>query len=250
VPSHVTLRQWLRAEPFALGLSSGFFGFYAHCGVVCALEDAGLRPARLCGSSAGALVAGLWGAGLPARAIRDELLGLRRQDFWDPAPGLGLLAGERFARRLAALLPVDRFEDCPTQVAVSVFDVLSWSTRVIDRGPLALGVQASCTIPVLFQPRRINGRPTLDGGLADRPGVAALGPDQRLLYHHLASRSPWRTKRAVAVPQRNNTATLVIAGLPRLGPFRLRRGAEAIAVAEQATGRALEMPVGEGVVRA
>ena len=37
------------AEPFTLGLSAGFFGFYAHAGLVVALEEAGLRPARVAG---------------------------------------------------------------------------------------------------------------------------------------------------------------------------------------------------------
>ncbi|MBW2457782.1 MAG: patatin-like phospholipase family protein [Deltaproteobacteria bacterium] len=245
-----TLRQWLEAEPFSLGLSSGFFGFYAHCGMVCALEAAGLRPKRLCGSSAGALVAALWGAGLPGETIRAELTTLERRDFWDPAPGLGLLAGRLFAQRLARLLPAARFEDCPTPVAVSVFDIRSRSTRVIDEGPLAPAVQASCTVPLLFHPRVIDGRPLLDGGLLDRPGLTALPKDDRLLYHHLASRSPWRTKRAVAIPQRDNTATLVIGGLPRLGPFRLHRASQAIDVAEEATRQALDLAVEGGVVRA
>ena len=34
-----TVRQWFEDEPFALGISSGFFGFYAHCGFVSALEE-------------------------------------------------------------------------------------------------------------------------------------------------------------------------------------------------------------------
>jgi len=37
-----TVREWLRERPFALGLSSGFFGFFAHAGLVSVLEDEGL----------------------------------------------------------------------------------------------------------------------------------------------------------------------------------------------------------------
>lgn len=82
-----TLLAWLREAPFTLSLSSTFFGFYAHCGVlivsthritmICscdnetvwadskcvrtlqALEEAGLDPAKFCGSSAGAIIAAL-----------------------------------------------------------------------------------------------------------------------------------------------------------------------------------------------
>src|SRR5262245_21144563 len=96
----MTLREWLALGPYTLALSSGFFGFYAHTGFVAVLEREGLPPDRVTGSSAGALVAGLWAAGLDAPAIEAELRRLRRADFWDPRPGAGLLAGRLFRRKL------------------------------------------------------------------------------------------------------------------------------------------------------
>ena len=65
-----TLEEWLREAPFALGMSSGFFGFFAHTGVVTVLEDEGLLPSRVSGSSAGALVGGAWAAGVRSNAER------------------------------------------------------------------------------------------------------------------------------------------------------------------------------------
>src|SRR5499427_2050428 len=106
-----TLHEWLRQGPFTLVMSSGFFGFYAHTGVVTVLEEQGLRPTRIAGSSAGALVGALWGAGIPAARIREELLGLRRSDFWDLWPGLGLLRGGLFRALLERVLPVRTFEE-------------------------------------------------------------------------------------------------------------------------------------------
>src|SRR4051812_26539017 len=105
-----TLREWLREAPFALGMSSGFFGFFAHAGVVSVLEDEGLSPVRSAGSSAGALVTGLWSAGVDAVRLRDELLALRREHFWDPAPGFGLLRGRLFHERVRALVGDRRLE--------------------------------------------------------------------------------------------------------------------------------------------
>ena len=103
-----TLRQWLAAEAFTLVMSSGFFSFFAHCGVLTALEEDGLPPARLAGSSAGALTAGLWAAGLAAGAVRDLYFSLCKKDFWDPAPGLGLLRGRRFRSLIRSASPVSR----------------------------------------------------------------------------------------------------------------------------------------------
>jgi len=54
-----TLRNWLRAEPFTLTMSSGFFSFFAHAGMLSVLEKEKLLPSRITGSSAGR-VPGAW----------------------------------------------------------------------------------------------------------------------------------------------------------------------------------------------
>lgn len=249
-PAPPTLSAWLAEGPYALALSSGYFGFYAHAGLALALEGAVPRPGRIAGSSAGALVGGLWAAGLATEAIRDTLLGLERRDFWDPAPGLGLLRGALFERLLAGLLPVARFEDCPTPLAVSTFDALRLSTRVLSAGALAPAIRASCSLPLLFQPAWLEGRPCWDGGVLDRPGLAGLPPEGRILHHHLASRSPWRRRASPALvpPQRAGLVSLVIHGLPRAGPTRLHLGRRALLLARAAAARALEQPVVDGRV--
>lgn len=243
-PGHQTLAEWLSREPFALTMSSGFFGFFAHAGVLRALERNALSPVRVSGSSAGALVTGLWAAGMSAEDIERELMALQREDFWDPRPGLGLLRGKRFQARLEQLLPTCDFADCRVPLAVSVYDVISRRTVVLESGALAPALRASCTVPVLFHPLWHQGRPLLDGGILDRPGLAGM-PAQRVLYHHLASRSPWRRKGSPSlnVPEREGLCALVIAELPRVNPFRLERGRQAFRHAEQATLRALEGPL-------
>jgi NTE family protein len=250
-PAAPTLREWLRAEPFALTMSSGFFGFFAHAGVLAVLEDEGLLPARLSGSSAGALVAGTWAAGLDAAVLARELLSLRREDFWDPRPGVGLLAGRLFRARLHALLPARRFADCRAPLALSVYDLVRRRTRVLDDGEVAAAIHASCAIPVLFQPVWHAGGLLVDGGVMDRPGLAGMPAPQRVLYHHLASRSPWRRKGspALALPARPGLLSLVLEDLPRVGPFRLPVGAQAFERARAATRRALSQPVVDACVR-
>ena len=117
-------------------MSSGFFGFYAHTGALTALLAAGLAPARLTGSSAGALVTGLHAAGVSVETMRAELLRLRRADFWDPAIGLGVLRGARFRALLDGLVGDRRIETCATPWAGSVFDLLAMRTVVLDRGSI------------------------------------------------------------------------------------------------------------------
>jgi NTE family protein len=245
------LRDFLGDAPFTLALSSGFFGFFAHAGMLSALEDAGLAPACVSGSSAGALVGGLWAAGLGAEALMDELARLRREDFWDPAPGLGLLRGRLFRARLDSLLPVADFAACRVPATLSVFDLLSRRTRVLADGELAPAIQASCSLPFLFQPTWHRGRPLLDGGIADRPGLMGVEGGRRVLHHHLSSRSPWRGRSDAALvpPRRAGLVALVLDGLPRSGPFRLSEGRRAMESARRATRSALDRPVTDGVVR-
>jgi NTE family protein len=155
------------------------------------------------------------------------------------------LRGRLFRERLDALLRAPAFSACRAPVAVSVYDTLSRTTRVLTAGPLAPALQASCAVPLLFQPVWVEGRPLLDGGIADRPGVQGLAPGERVLHHHLASRSPWRGRGAQSmnVPVREGLVAVVLEGLPRVGPFRLEEGPRAFEAARRGAREALAQRV-------
>lgn len=246
------LSEWLREGPFSLTMSSGFFGFFAHAGLLTVLEDEGHLPTRISGASAGALVGGAWAAGIDARQFADILLALKREDFWDPRLGAGLLHGRLFRARLEAMLPAKTFAECRVPVAISAFDLLARRVRVIESGALAPAIQASCAVPFMFHPVWIEGRPFVDGGVSDRPGLAGMPASERVLFHHLASRSPWRRRGSpsLAIPRRAKMTTIVLADLPRVGPFRLAVGARAFEEARRGMKRALRAPIDDAMVQA
>jgi NTE family protein len=103
---------------------------------------------------------------------------------------------------------------------------------------------------VLFHPVRREGRLLSDGGIADRPGLRGTEERQRILYHHIASRSPWRRpgSAALRIPRRESMVSLRIAKLPRANPFHLERGVDAMHAAQNATRRALQEPIVDGLV--
>lgn len=239
------LGDWLGERPFTLTMSSGFFSFFAHAGMLAALEEAGLAPARITGSSSGALVGALAGSGRSVAELQPRLFTLQKADFWDPAPGAGLLRGRRLRDLVAEMAAVARLEACVTPTAVSIYDIATRKTIVMDSGPLADVVMASCCVPLLFQPVTINGRRCWDGGILDRPGLAATTPDERIFYHHIASRSPWRRQGspALQIPQRPTLRSLAIHGLPRSGPNRLDVGPAVFRQARAATQMALARPL-------
>ncbi len=232
-------------------MSSGFFSFFAHTGVALAFQGEGFVPSRMGGSSAGALVSGMWASGTDPNDSAKALLELERSEFWDPAIGFGVLAGRKFQSKVEALLSAKTFEECRVPLAVSVFDVLTRATRSESTGDLAPAIVASCTVPVMFHPVWLRGRPTLDGGILDRPGLLGMPHGERLLYHHIVSRSPWRKKNseAIQIPSRDNMMTLAIDGLPRSGPFRLGEGKRAMHLAREAALRAMDLPIDANVIR-
>ena len=247
-----THHDWLASAPYTLALGAGFFGFFAHTGVLRALEEAGVpRPRRVVGVSAGALAGGLWASGMPAGEIEAELTRLRRPDFWDPGLPLGgLLKGGLFAAKLRGLLDdrgAARIEDWPTPFAAVVYELRGRRTRVLERGSAAAAIQASCTVPLMFRPVHHEGRLLVDGGVGDRNGETALAADERALHHALVSRSPWKrvsTRRAAVgdMSPRPGRKVLVVEALPRVSPFRLEHGPHALATARAAMLRWLAEP--------
>jgi NTE family protein len=240
------LGDWLAERPFALAMSSGFFSFFAHTGMLDSLIGTGLRPQLVAGSSAGALVGGAYAAGLDAHLLADRLVNLRRDEFWDPAPGAGLLAGNKFDQLLRDMLPTTDMRACRIPIRVSVFDIARRKTTVLDDHDLAHAIRASCAVAALFHPVWIDRRAYWDGGILDRPGLAGIPAGERVLYHHIGSKSPWRLK--LARPTRPGMVTLVIDNLPRSGPFKLEAGRRALELARERIKRALDATIVDGVV--
>ncbi len=232
-----TRREWLEAQPFTLALSAGFFGFFSHAGLLHALEDAGLRPRRIVGVSAGALAGGLWAAGLPAASLIRELLALERRQFWDPGLPLGgLLRGRKFAAELRRVLaPTGRrdIEHCERPFVAIAHDVFAHRTVAIEHGDLADAIQASCTVPLMFRPMRLRGRIVVDGGVSDRIGRIALAPGERVCMHLIPSRRRVTRSRAAERMPPVDAQVMITPGVPALGPFALQQAGRAYEITRE-----------------
>ena len=244
-----SLGAWLEEKPFTLALSSSFFGFYAHCGLAAALFEAGLKPAKLTGASAGALVAGALASGIEPAELKEILFALKREDFWDPAPGFGYLRGKKFRSRLEELF-APSFASAQLPLEVAVFDLLAWKTTFLKEGSVATAVVASCAVPLLFHPVRIGRRVYLDGGLFHKSGVAKA-PGERILCAYIersdsvSSAYEWGSSlKSLGEGQK----ILRLDGLPAVGYNALGAGQAAYEQAYQRMRRALIAPA-EKVMR-
>lgn len=229
--------DWLKERPFTLTLSSGFFGFFAHAGLVCALEEANIFPEKITGSSAGALIGACWASGLSAHEIRDHLLRIEKKDFWDPCPGFGLLRGSLFREVLDGILPIKVFSECRFTLNLSVYNIIRRKTETLNSGEINPAIRASCAVPFLFHPVKVNRSYYLDGGIHDRPALTGIDHRDRVFYHHLEPRSFWRGRFGLDVsrPARDEMVSLMLTGLPRVGPNKLDQGKKAYAMAYKKT---------------
>jgi len=237
------LKNWLRTQPFSLALSSGFFGHFAHLGLLSALEDHDLRPHKISGSSAGALVAGLFASGMSIQNSLELFLKIERKHFWDPALGLGFLKGQLFKDLLLKHLPITKLEHCRIPLSVSLHNIIKNKTEVLKEGNLATALVASCAVPLLFRPVRIGRNFFIDGGISDRAGVKAFKENETILHHHLRDLFDPPSKTIFPDLNYKNVASLHFLDLPQIHPFALERGYKAFLKAKISTKMALSLPV-------
>lgn len=243
--THPLLGEWLTDQPFSLALSSGYFGFFAHFGLLTALSEASIHPVTISGSSSGALAAAFWASGCDPAEIRTLLFSLDRKQIWDPGIGAGLLRGDRFRALVRKHSPVENLEQCRIPVRISAFDLLTRSTRVLDRGNLGNAVYASCCVPFLFQPIRIGNAVYIDGGIGDQDGLAGVKPGGRLLHHYIPSRLPLGDRLPKHARNRHpgERLTVILRQQITVGLSKLDNGPAAYQAARQTMLEALERPL-------
>ncbi|RIX99593.1 patatin-like phospholipase family protein [Aureimonas flava] len=175
------------APEASIGLALGGGGArgLAHLHVLAAFEDLGLRPARIAGTSIGAIVGAGAASGLGAAAIEDHVLAVLASPrgafgtLWRTRPPTlaefraegGFRLGQLNAERVvAAFLPPGmpaRFEDLGVPLAVIATDFYGGREWPIRSGDLASALGASAALPAIFRPVRRDGLVLVDGGITN-----------------------------------------------------------------------------------
>jgi NTE family protein len=166
-----------KEEPVRIGiaLSGGGARGIAHIGVLQALEEQGISPAVLSGTSAGAIAGALYASGkTPAEMlefVKDaSILKVFKVSF--PYSGLARLTYLR--ERLSAFIPEDRFEALQKKLFITVSNLNTGEPEIIQEGALFRAIMASSAIPLVFQPIEIDGNLYVDGGLLENLPVRPL----------------------------------------------------------------------------
>ncbi len=156
-----------KVPKYGIAFGGGGARGFAHIGVLQALEEYGINPGILSGVSAGSIAAVLYGAGLtPHDMIECFAESQKFGDFTEwTIPKSGFFKLDKFGKMLESWLSVMNLEDLkiPTVVCATNFDKgisIGWC-----KGEIVPRVLASCSIPILFPPIRINGVHYVDGGV-------------------------------------------------------------------------------------
>ncbi len=178
-----------RAHTHCLGLALGGGGVkgLGHIGLLKMLDQHGLRPDLIAGTSMGAIVAALYAHGLSGRDIEERVRahiitrGERVRDIYgkrsklmlwsrifrlERNPG-GLLAADGLFAHLFSELVDLNFEDLAMPLTVIATDFHTGEEYPIRSGPVLPAVRASIAVPGVFAPVRHQGRLLIDGGLVN-----------------------------------------------------------------------------------
>jgi NTE family protein len=157
-----------RAPRIGLALGGGAAKGFAHVGVIAVLEQAGIEPSLVVGTSAGSLVAAFYASGMSAAQLQATAMRMEEvtlADWMVPLINRGLFRGEALARFVNDAVASRPIEDMRLPLGVVAADLANGQPVLFRRGNTGTAVRASSAVPAIFQPVRIGGRDFVDGGL-------------------------------------------------------------------------------------
>lgn len=174
-----------KVDSKSIGIAFGAGGArgIAHLLMIEALDELGLKPSIISGSSIGSVVGAFYAAGFDSKQmleILDQLIHpksdsvfdfLLKSDIvkmftmFDPQfIKSGFIKGEKFQKFMETNLMVSRFEDLKVPLKVVATDYWKKEEVVFDKGDLLNPIKASYSLPGLFTPVKIKNRILIDGG--------------------------------------------------------------------------------------
>ena len=151
-----------------LALGGGAARGFAHVGVIQVLEEAGIKPDYVVGTSAGSLVAAFYASGKTGaqlQVISENMEEAALTDWTLPFISRGMLRGEALARYVSGQVGGRKIESFPLPLGIVATDLHNGKGVLFQTGDTATAVRASSSVPGVFQPVKIGTREYVDGGL-------------------------------------------------------------------------------------
>ena len=158
-----------------LVLSGGGARGAAHIGAIKALEERGIFPTHIAGTSSGAIVGALYAAGFSWSEVlvffkTIPLFHTKRYARNKP----GFLNSENFYNDLKVYFPKDNFDELKKPLFITAANIIDGSSKIFSNGQLIKPIIASASFPGVFTPTEINGKFYVDGGTLNNFPVEPL----------------------------------------------------------------------------
>ena len=178
-----------KAHKIALVLGGGGLKGFAHIGVFRALEELGIDPTVVAGTSIGALIGAAYARGMTVSEMTDRARALKRRDLFR-LNRMGMLLERQHSpaiyleeplRTIAKSIATEkRFDQLKRTLLVNTVDItrgsqIVWGLPGLRDVSVADAVYASCALPGFYPPGMIGGRLCVDGGVLDNLPVSIAG---------------------------------------------------------------------------
>jgi NTE family protein len=182
-----------KTHKIALVLGGGGLKGFAHIGVFRALQEMGIEPTVVAGTSIGALIGAAYCRGMDVSEMGDRARALKRRDLFR-LNRMGFLLERQHAPAIYLEEPLrevvksvsteKRFDQLKKTLLVNTVDItrgtqVVWGLPGLRHVSVADAVYASCALPGFYPPGYVDGRLCVDGGVIDNLPVtiASLGMD-------------------------------------------------------------------------
>jgi NTE family protein len=165
VPPPVAIKHPAR---IGIALGGGAARGFAHVGVLQVLEENGIHPDLVVGTSAGSLVAALYASGHSGRDLQhvaETMDEAALTDWTLPIFNRGMFRGEALARYVDAEVGHRLIEQMPMKLGIVATNLATGEGVLFQRGDTGTAVRASSAVPAVFLPVHIGTQDYVDGGL-------------------------------------------------------------------------------------
>jgi NTE family protein len=153
-----------------LALGGGGAKGLSHIAFLQALDEVGVRPAVIAGTSIGAVIGGLYAAGVSGRQLEQLVKDLGFKDLYKMVMDFSILSnsaiykGKGVEELLSREIPAQTFAELEIPLKVVATDFWNRKEVVFSSGSLITAIRASMAMPALFEPVQLDGKVLIDGG--------------------------------------------------------------------------------------
>lgn len=164
-----------RQAKIGLAFGGGAVRGAAHIGVLKVLDEYGIRPDMVSGTSAGSFVAAAYACGWDWREMELLLQRVDMESIFRVRPSrYGMIPADGYLELVQACTQGRKIEETCIPLRIVAVDAVRWQKVVFDRGDIAIAVRASSAVPGVMTPVHLDDMLLVDGYLLDNVPVGVL----------------------------------------------------------------------------